>query len=124
MNRWPNVLIGLIGMALGFWMIYGFAGGCGSGYSEGTRTGVVVKLSNKGLVAKSWEGEMNLGSTLVDGNGVAVPSVWSFSIKDDTIAKEIENSSRAGKRVTLHYNQWLIRPWNIETPYVVDRVEK
>lgn len=98
--------------------------GCGitimPNYSSGQRTGVVVKLSKKGIFYKTWEGQMNIGSMSTDGNGVAVPTVFNFSVKDDAIAEEISRAAEEGKRITLVYEQALSRSFREgETPYLI-----
>ena len=81
-------------------------------YSDGDRTGVVVKLSKKGLIWKTWEGQMNLGSMSTDGNGVAVPSTFLFSVADDGVVKQIQAAAKNGARITLHYDQPLALPFS------------
>lgn len=53
-------------------------GSCTCNYSDGVRVGVPYKLSRKGLVVPTWEGEMNLGGvrkkTDEDGNTQLVPN--------------------------------------------------
>src|SRR5262245_59606988 len=49
-------------------------------YSEGERVGVIVKFSHKGVIWKSWEGEMHLGGARAGGDG-AVPNLWHFSLR-------------------------------------------
>lgn len=93
-------------------------------YSNGERTGVVVKLSKKGVVWKTWEGEMNVGSMSTDGKGIAVPTVFKFSVKDDAIAEKIMDMSRSGNRTTLVYEQALMRSFREgETPYLIVSVK-
>ena len=96
--------------------------GCMPTYSSGERTGVIVKLSEKGLMFKSWEGQMNLGSASVDGGGMMVPTVWEFSSLDDAMAAQINEAARNGKRVTLKYRQWLMPPWTISSSYEIESV--
>lgn len=96
--------------------------GCGRNYSTGERSGVVWKFSNKGLIWKSWEGEMNLGGMSVGEGGVVVPNRWSFSCLDEAVAKTIADAQRSGKRVTLHYRQWFMGPIKIETGYEIESV--
>ena len=74
-------------------------------YSEGERTGVLTKLSKRGFIWKTWEGEMNLGGMSVDGGGVATPNVWRFSIADDAIAKQGMAFATGAKRVTVTYTE-------------------
>jgi hypothetical protein len=65
-------------------------------YSEGTRTGFVQKLSHKGWVCKTWEGEMAMTAQ----PGVA-PVLFNFTVRSDSIANEITRLE--GKQVTLTY---------------------
>jgi prepilin-type N-terminal cleavage/methylation domain-containing protein len=95
-------------------------GGCGSVYSDGHRAGVVTKLSRKGYVNKSWEGELALGGASADSNGLAVARTWSFSITDEDVAKKVQEALDNGKRVSLHYDQYAVKPITIDTPYVVN----
>lgn len=67
-------------------------------YSEGTRTGFVQKLSKKGWICKTWEGEMAMTAQ----PGVA-PVIFDFSVRSDSIAGEITRLE--GKQVTLWYEE-------------------
>ena len=57
---------------------------CSWTYSEGTRSGNLIKVSKKGVVFKTIEGELNLGgvSTMegLEGN------IWSFTVLDGALA--------------------------------------
>lgn len=65
-------------------------------YSTGDRAGWVQKLSNKGWVCKTWEGELALVS--LPGT---TPEKFIFTIWDEGVARQV--SSVMGKRVSLHY---------------------
>ena len=67
-------------------------------YSDGERAGYVQKLSRKGWVCKTWEGEL----ALVNLPG-AMPEIFHFSVRDDAVANRIQQS--VGKRVALSYEQ-------------------
>jgi hypothetical protein len=67
-------------------------------YSSGERVGVVQKISNKGWICKTWEGELNM--VVLPGG---VPDKFYFTVWDDTVAKSINKT--IGKRVTLHYEE-------------------
>ena len=47
-------------------------------YSKGERAGYVQKLSNKGWICKTWEGELLLAT--MPG---AIPEKFEFSVRDD-----------------------------------------
>jgi hypothetical protein len=67
-------------------------------YSTGERAGWVQKLSKKGWLCKTWEGELSLVS--MPG---AAPEKFLFTVWDDAVAEEINKVM--GKRVALHYNE-------------------
>lgn len=80
-------------------------------YASGERTGVVVKLSKKGIIWKTWEGQMNVGSMSTDGNGLAVPAAWECSVTDESVVKQIQDAAKSGNRITLRYDQPLVMSW-------------
>ena len=86
-------------------------------YSEGTRTGFVQKLSRKGWVCKTWEGE--LAMTTQPGTA---PQLFHFSVRSDSVAKAIEKIE--GSQVTLSYKEHRGVPTSCfgETTYFVDGV--
>ena len=67
-------------------------------FSSGERAGWVQKLSNKGWVCKTWEGELALVS--VPGT---TPEKFSFTIWDEAVATKV--TQVMGKRVALHYEE-------------------
>jgi hypothetical protein len=67
-------------------------------FSEGERAGWVQKLSKKGWVCKTWEGELSLIS--MPGAG---QEKFFFTVHDDKVAEQINRVM--GKRVTLHYEE-------------------
>jgi hypothetical protein len=67
-------------------------------YSSGDRAGYVQKLSRKGWICKTWEGEL----AMVNLPG-AMPQIFTFTVRDDTVARRID--ADMGKRVRLRYEQ-------------------
>lgn len=80
-----------------------------SGYSEGTRHGTVVKLSKKGFINKTWEGEMNLGQVRANKEGQLTPSVWEFSVSSDEVAKQLLDSLEKNAGVSVKYKETAAR---------------
>ena len=83
-------------------------------YSAGERAGYVQKLSRKGWLCKTWEGEI----AMVTMPG-AIPDRFEFSVRDDAVAARI--NALAGQRVVLIYEQHKFVPSNCfgETEYFV-----
>lgn len=86
-------------------------------YSEGERAGYLQKLSRKGWLCKTWEGEILLSS--MPG---AIPERFSFSVRDPQVVKQLQ--SAMGQRVQLTYSQHKGIPTSCfgETEYFVDKV--
>lgn len=95
------------------------AGGCVADYSDGSRAGTVTSLSRKGLIWKSWEGQMVLGGvrSRSDGNG-GEANVFEFNA-DEAVVKRIQEAMLSGERVELVYTEWLIGPLRIGDSHVV-----
>jgi hypothetical protein len=88
-------------------------------YSTGERAGYVQKLSRKGWICKTWEGEMALVS--LPGT---VSEKFAFSVREDTVAEQINQS--LGHRVTLVYEQHVGLPTSCfgDTQYFVTGVSE
>ncbi|MBA5866781.1 MAG: hypothetical protein GDA67_08840 [Nitrospira sp. CR1.3] len=87
-------------------------------YSDGSRAGYIQKLSTKGWLCKTSEGE--LAMTTVPG---VAPVLWDFTVWDEKVASQLSQSM--GKRLVLHYKEYRYLPTSCfgETPYFVDRIE-
>ena len=68
-------------------------------YSTGERAGWIQKLSDKGWVCKTWEGEI----ALVSIPGTSSVEKFAFTVRDPAVAASL--SRVMGKRVTVHYEQ-------------------
>jgi hypothetical protein len=92
------------------------------------RSGVVIKVSKRGMLFKTWEGQLNLQSFgAVDAQGNAMNEVFSFSVEggQDSLLRALESVSLSGERVNLHYVERYARlPWRGETTYFVTRIER
>lgn len=86
-------------------------------YSEGERVGILQKLSHKGWVCKSYEGELAL--YVISG---VTPQIWSFTVRDATVSQQLNNM--LGERVRLHYSEHRGIPSSCfgDTRYFVDSV--
>jgi hypothetical protein len=88
-------------------------------YSSGERVGFVQKLSKKGWVCKTNEGE------LAQVNMAGQPAtIFTFTVPDDKVSAEID--AYGGHRVELHYEEHRGVPSSCfgETQYFVTSVRK
>jgi len=113
-------LVALVGgeQGISFWWHYGF--------SRGTRTGVIRKISVKGSpVCKYLAGELAL-----QGGSIGQPAeVFNFSVDDhadsNPIVQQLHEAEKNGARITLDYRQdgkfwWRCNP----NEYFITKVEK
>ena len=94
-------------------------------FSEGYRTGVPIKVSKKGVLFKTWEGQLNVGGLTSSPEG-AIPSTWDFSIapKEQGVRDNIEEAIDGGRRVKLYYREkYVALFWRGDTKYFVYKVE-
>ena len=108
---WILLAVGLlIGIGFFFYRTYTI--------SEGTRTGMLFKISKKGAIFKTYEGQLHLGGSTI----LTTQSTWDFSVKDATVYQRMQQFE--GKNVKLHYKEMVDAfPWQGDTNYIVYQVE-
>jgi uncharacterized protein YxeA len=86
-------------------------------YSEGFRSGELIKISNKGVLFKTWEGELS--------QGISGAQIFSFSVmdSDDNVIADLK--SLQGEYVKVTYvERYKTFPWWGDTKYFIKAVEK
>lgn len=86
-------------------------------YSEGVRSGELIKISNKGMAFKTWEGEIS--------QGISGAQIFSFSVldKDKKVIEDLKNLQ--GQYVKLTYiERYKTFSWWGDSKYFVTNVEK
>lgn len=103
------------------WLIYYFI--CGLTYSEGKRSGVLIKVSRKGYIFKTYEGELNSGG-ISQGDGTIMPNaMFKFSVSEESVFKKLEDLQ--GKKVVVDYKQVMKNFfWQGETDYFIQEVKE
>jgi hypothetical protein len=117
-GRWWRILL---------WVLFFVFIGTGIGYfvyrnytiSEGSRTGTLVKMSRKGVMFKTYEGQLHLaGSTIMNNQ-----SSWEFSVANTATYDALQKLE--GNEVTVYYKEKVQAfPWQGDTDYLVYRAEK
>ena len=86
-------------------------------YSEGYRSGELIKISHKGIIFKTWEGEIS--------QGVSESQHFFFSVEGSKkeVIKQLKDFQ--GQNVKLTYKErFSTFPWLGDTKYFVTKVEK
>jgi hypothetical protein len=107
------LLVPAVIIALWIWVTLGYT------YATGDRAGYVQKISKKGWVCKTWEGELamaNLPGTM--------PQIFAFTVRNDSVARLLEKN--IGKQVSITYEQHRGIPTTCfgETEYFVTGVQR
>lgn len=107
------LVVGVLGSALYTYVTLHYV------YSVGERVGFVQKISKKGWLCKTNEGEL----AMVNMAGQPA-EVFNFTVRDDNIVKQIEEL--AGHRVVLKYEEHVGIPSRCfgDTPHFVVEAHK
>ena len=116
------IIGGILVVLIALFLFYNYAV-----YDEGVRAGIVVRISKKGVIFKTYEGQLNLESfgALKGTNPIA--STFDFSVEggDEQVIKDLEAVSLSGERVNLKYvKRYGSFPWRGETQYFITAVER
>ena len=91
-------------------------------YSDGSRTGQLIKISEKGYVFKTFEGSLSLGGISVEEDRTNIGSIWEFSVTDDAVFYKM--LSLRGRKVVVQYEEkYRVIPWKGDTKYLISGVD-
>ncbi len=86
-------------------------------FSEGYRSGELIKISNKGMLFKTWEGELS--------QGIAGAQIFRFSIMDSDQKIIQEMKDMQGEYVKVTYiERYRTFPWWGDTKYYITEIVK
>jgi hypothetical protein len=108
------VVVALIGII--YWRYY-FV------FAEGTRAGVLNTFQKKGVVFKTYEGQLIQTGFRGSPTTAIQSNQFSFSVTDENVAKKLMENS--GKDMELHYKRYMgTLPWRGMQLFVVDSIYK
>ncbi|HQO51143.1 MAG TPA: hypothetical protein PK939_11980 [Bacteroidales bacterium] len=96
-------------------------------YERGVMAGKVIRVTEKGVVFKTWEGKLSLETfgALKDVNPIAETFDFSVERDDAAVIEDLKAVSLTGERVNLHFlKRYTIFPWRGDTRYYVTKVER
>ena len=95
-------------------------------YSRGERVGTLMKLSEKGLVFKTLEGQLNIEAFGAVRSQNFVSQTFEFSVegKRQDVINSLREAMSQGRRVNIKYVEryWNV-PWRGDTKYFVREVD-
>jgi hypothetical protein len=93
-----RTLVGLVMtavIAVGLYLLFSYR----FTYSQGESVGYVQKLSYKGWICKTWEGEQVRALSVMP----AIPEKFAFTVRDAAVADQI--NAHIGQKVVIEYEQ-------------------
>jgi len=108
-------IIGLTLLGLALFMMAYFSFIYFVPYSKGIRSGELIKISHKGVLIKTWEGEIS--------QGISGAQIFSFSVIKDDVIDQLKEYQGDYVKVTYieRYRTFL---WLGDTKYFITAVEK
>ncbi|MCB1325094.1 MAG: hypothetical protein KDK35_07710 [Leptospiraceae bacterium] len=111
------ILVLLLAGGTGAYFYYG-------NYSTGSRSGRLIKLSHRGFLFSTWEGQLDMGGISGNLDSRQLSSIWDFSVSGDDEALLASLDQNTGRRVKLYYDEKFIHVfWRGDTKYFVTRME-
>ena len=110
----------IIGMVVFSFMYWGV-------YDEGVRAGTVLRISKKGMLFKTHEGQLNLETFGALKGANPIMEAFDFSVEgsEEEVLKELQAVALSGERVNLHYvKRYATFPWRGDTKYFIVKVER
>ena len=96
-------------------------------YEEGVMAGKVLRITEKGVMFKTYEGKLNLETfgALKGASPIAESFDFSVESSEKDVIKELEQVALSGERVNLHFiKRYKAFFWRGDTNYFVTKVER
>ena len=91
-------------------------------YSSGYRAGTLQKFSSKGVIFKTYEGEMILSSVSSTRDVALASEKFLFTVTNKSLVRQFDTLQ--GDMVIVHYRQKNgTLPWRGDSQYLVDSVK-
>ena len=115
------IIIVVIGLVILSFLYFGT-------YSKGSRAGIIMKISKRGALVKTWEGQMSLETFgAVKDAGNMITETYKFSIErgNQQLIDELNAAALSGDRVNLKYIERYIKVfWRGDTKVFAVGVEQ
>lgn len=96
-------------------------------YETGVMAGKVIRVSEKGILFKTYEGKLNLESFGALKGTSPIAESFDFSVEgnEQEVIASLQQVALSGERVNLYFTKrYMAFPWRGETKYFVNKVER
>ncbi|HOO09114.1 MAG TPA: hypothetical protein PKW06_04185 [Cyclobacteriaceae bacterium] len=111
------IIVGAAVLAFAYWGVY----------ERGVMAGKVLRVTEKGIIFKTYEGKISLDSFGALRGVSPVAETFDFSIEPSQkeVIQQLSDVALSGERVNLTFVKRYMRfPWRGDTKYFVTRVER
>ena len=111
------LIIGVLVLAFLYW----------GTYEDGFMSGKIIRISQKGVVFKTYEGKINIETLGAIKGTTPFAESYDFSVDggDEALIKQLQEVALSGEHVNLHYIKRYVRfPWRGDTKVFAVRVER
>ena len=112
-----TVIIGAAVLSFLYWGVY----------ETGIMAGKVLRVTQKGMIFKTYEGKLNLETFGALKGASPIAESFDFSVERDQkeVIKELEQVALSGERVNLHFiKRYSTFAWRGDTKYFIEKVER
>jgi len=96
-------------------------------YERGLMAGKVLRIAEKGVVFKTYEGKLNLDTFGALKGSSPIAESFDFSVERNNVEviKQLQEAALTGERVNLHFvKRYTIFSWRGDTRYYATKVER
>jgi hypothetical protein len=111
------MVVGVLVLAFLYWGVY----------ERGVMAGKVLRISQKGVLFKTYEGKLNLDTFGALKGTSPIAESFDFSVdgSNQALVKELEQVALSGERVNLEYvKRYATFAWRGDTKYFVEKIER
>ncbi|MDH4090161.1 MAG: hypothetical protein OEV74_00460 [Cyclobacteriaceae bacterium] len=111
------LIVGIIVFSFMYWATY----------ESGVMAGKILRISEKGVLFKTYEGKINLETFGALKGASPIAESFDFSVEksEKDLINELQEVALSGERVNLYFvKRYAIFPWRGETRYFATRIER
>lgn len=113
MGKIIGIVVGILALIITLYFTFMYY----ATFSDGTRSGELIKFSHKGLAMKTYEGELS--------QGISGAQIFAFSVMDSEEKVIADLKELQGGYVKVTYvERYKTFPWWGDTKYFITAVEK
>jgi hypothetical protein len=112
-----TIVLGIVAFAFSYWGVY----------ERGVMAGKVLRITQKGVIFKTYEGKLNLETFGALKGASPIAESFDFSVEGDQteVIKGLEQVALSGERVNLKFvRRFAAFPWRGDTKYFVEGIER